>query len=293
MRQRNYNGKHVKRAVRAGLFLGVLCCLAGCVKPPSQPPVTSTPQPEVTPAEPMQPTMEPELSATPIPPTMTPEPSPTPVLPTVTPDPTPTPPVETGSSPTPVPTPEQDPVVSPDPALTVTPDVTPTEEILPDPTPEITVTPEAVPTLSPTPVPTGMPEYDALLQNGWQRTEDFFENRGIYFSGRFRETELIREEGSYGYRYIAPEEPEIALLIMGEEAGVQLLLDELMQREGACDILQEGPEDYSYLYVAGDSMVKGRVYACYVAEQEYRMRVELHYPALWDTQKEGYDFYLR
>lgn len=285
MRRENCKKRTEKRAVCAGLFLGILCSLTGCVKPTVHPVVTKVPQPVPTGTATLPVTATPEITkrgenVTEIP-TSQPEAIITrPVPPTMEPKPSLTPEAEISSVPTSQPSPTS--TMKPNPTV-----------ISPEMTPEVSPTPEALPTASPLPLPTGSPDYKALLQNGWQRTEDFFGNRGIYFSGRFCETEVIREQGSYGYCYTSPEEPEVTFSVIGEEAAVQLFLDELIRPDVSCDILQEGAEDYSYTYVADDIRVTGRVYACYVTEQAYRMRVELRCPATWDTQKEGYDFYLQ
>lgn len=274
-----------KRAVCAGLFLGIWLGLSGCVVPVVGPGSTNTPVPQTT--EGVRPTPEQEQ------PTGTPEPVVTEsaVKPTVAP--------VTGSTETP--------------GVTVPVFVTPTEE--PDSTPVITpgntgtpgpqtgdhtefptLTPEVSPepTVTPIPLPTAIPEYDTLLRNGWQRTEDFFGCREIFFSGKFDDAEPVIGEGSCEFGYRAVSDASVLLRIIGEEnAGVQPFVEELRQSRPECLIGQEGPEDYSYAYVEGKTQVNGRVYACRNGGTEHRMRVEFYSPAGSDMQTEGYGFYLR
>ena len=269
------------------------------VTPTDRPYNTETVQPSVTP----QVTEHPELILTPEPvptptplvePVVTPEP-----LPTVTPVPevteeplvtvTPTPEVTEEPLVTVTPTPE----VTEEPLPTLTPVPEVTEEPLPTVTPEPEVTEEPLPTVTPEPLPTGTPDYGALLQNGWQRAEDFFGKREIVFSGIFDFTELIATEGRYEYRYTVGGDVTRLFCIIGEEdSGVQPFLDELEQLYAGCSIFPEGPEDYRYIYTEGAVEVKGRVYSCNTEEKVCRMRIEYHYPA-GEQQTEGQDFYLR
>ncbi len=293
MRKKFFCLQQGMRMGRVGLFLGTMCVLAGCIKPISAPGTTLTPEPvatctaEVTPeqetatpvpqvTEPVTqgaiaPTEEPEVLPTP-----TPEPLPTPV-PTATPEPEPTP--------TPVPTPI--PISTPEP--TPAPTMNPEAEVTPEPT----MTPEVTSEPTPTPEPTGRPEYDTLLQNGWQRTGDFFGRREIFFSGMFDKTELIAEPGRYEYRYLASGDDAVSFYIIGEEMPAQQFLDELLLQQDDCLIEQEGTDDFSYVYVEGDVRVRGRVYSCTEGETERRMRIEFFGPAFAETQTEGYEFYLR
>ncbi len=268
---RRFSKQWKKRAVCSGLFFGVFFGAAGCVTPAVQPEITNTPEPVVTDTVkptpvPTAPTATPEVLPTP---TLEPTPEPT-LLPTATPEPT--------ETPAPLPTPTPLPVEVP----TLTPAMTPTPELLPTATP------------TPTPVPTGMPDYVTLLQNGWQRTEDFFGCREIFFSGKFDRTELFAEEERYEYRYTSSAEEGIVLCVIGE-VGVQVqqFLDELIQGNETCRIEPEGDEDYNYVYTVGDVSVEGRVYACHTEGKEGRMRVEFHRPVPEAEQPEGYDFYLR
>jgi len=149
-------------------------------------------------------------------------------------------------------------------------------------------------TVTPIPLPTAIPEYDTLLRNGWQRTEDFFGCREIFFSGKFDDAEPVIEDGSYEFSYRAVSDVSVLLRIIGEEgAGLQPFLEELQRNRPECLIVKEGPEDYSYAYIDGKTQVNGRVYACGDGETECRMRVEFYSPAGSDLQTEGYGFYLK
>lgn len=309
MRNRRFHAGLKKRAVCAGLFLGMLCGLFGCVKPGpiAQPVATKTPVPSPTEAVAPMPTSAPEITETPTPTvrpvkpipeaTATPEPEVTMPISEITPTPelqitiTPVPEITVTPEPEAKSTPEPQATVSPEPEVTVTrsPEitVTPEPEITVTPEPEIMVTPE--PEVTPTPAP----DYNALLQNGWQRTEDFFGCREIYFSGQFTETELIAEEGYYEYRYTKTGDATTYFSLIGETALLQGLLDELAQKGTECVILQEEDSLYSYVYAEDGMVVKGRVYACVAEDAEHRMRAELHYPVGEEEKSEGYDFYLR
>lgn len=305
MRKRSRYASFKKRAVIAGLFLGMLCGMTGCVKPVTQtggPQETATPVPVPTgevpplPSSTPLPTAPPEATR-PVQPTAipTPELSPTKPLPPVTgsvPSPTP---VAEG---TPTPTPESLPTATPTPDAEITGETTPellpspTPELIPSPTPE--ATPEVLPTATPGPEPTPYPDYGALLQNGWQRTEDFFGCREIYFSGRFTDTELFATEGRYEYRYTIGAEPGVSFSVIGEEdAGIQQFLDELIQKDTSCELREEGEADFSYSYSEENMRIRGRVYACEADAKEHRMRVEMRYPVGEENQTEGYDFYLK
>lgn len=274
-----------KRAVCAGLFLGIWLGLSGCVRPTVGPGSTNTPVPQTT--EGVRPTPEQEQ------PTGTPELSPTEpaVKPTVAPTAGPT--EAPGFTPTVFVTPTEIP--------DSTPSVKPEDTTTPVPqegsvTGVPTLTPEGLPepTLTPIPLPTVIPEYDTLLRNGWQRTEDFFGCREIFFSGKFDDAEPVIGEGSCEFGYRAVSDASVLLRIIGEEnAGVQPFVEELRQNRPECLIEQEGPEDYSYAYVEGKTQVNGRVYACRNGGTEHRMRVEFYSPAGSDMQTEGYGFYLR
>lgn len=274
-----------KGAVCAGLFLGILFMLAGCVKPAVGPGITSTSEPTATAGA--KPTPVPEI------PTGTPEPTVTEpaVKPTVAPtiEPTKEPEVTT----TGVVTPTNSPETTPNPTATPAPsegDITPEPSLTPDVPGE--AAPE--PTETPVPLPTAMPEYDTLLQNGWQRTEDFFGCREIFFSGRFDDAEPVVGQGSYEFSYRSFSDVSVLLRIIGEEGiGVQSFVDELRQNRPECLIVQEGPGDYSYVYADGRTQVNGRIYECRVGDTENRMRVEFYSPAGADMQTEGYGFYLR
>lgn len=273
MRKKKVLFVKAKRAAGAGLFLGILLGLGACTEPVVGPGETNTPVPTVTvgvipsqvPETPTpEPTKEPE-------PTATSAPS---AAPTATSAPTQTP------TPVPKPTEEPEPTVTPVPSATNTP--VPTEA------PEVLVTP------TPVPLPTGQPEYETLLQNGWQRTGDFFGCREIFFSGKFDRTELSAVPGRYEYRYTASSDEEISFSVIGEEGlTVQQFLDELTQRVPECRMEQEAEEDYRYTYLEGELLVQGRIYACGTQENRNRMRIEFRGPGAGDVTTEGYEFYLK
>lgn len=274
-----------KGAVCAGLFLGLWLGFSGCVKPTMGPGATKTPLPVAT--EGVKPTPGQEsVPGTPVPQMTNPVVKPT-VAPTVVPTDGPemTPPVFV----TPTDFPEVTPVITPE--STATPRL-PEEDITEVPTVMPEISPE--PTVTPVPLPTSIPEYDTLLQNGWQRTEDFFGCREIFFSGKFDDAEPVIGEESYEFSYRAASDVSVLLRIIGEEGvGLQPFMDELRRNRPECLIVQEGPEDYSYAYIDGKTQVNGRIYACGGEETEQRMRVEFYSPAGSDMQTEGYGFYLR
>ena len=286
--KRKHDGKLKKRAVCTGLFLAVLFGISGCVSP-VQPTITpgetGTPNPVPTEELPPEPTGTPAVTE----PVGTPAVGPTkPVLVTGTPSPEATSEVRPTPENTPTPEVTGEAVNRPTPA--------PTNEV----TPELTGEPEQTPTPLPdaeiteSPMPTPCPEYDTLLQNGWQRTEDFFGNREIFFAGLFTETQLRAEEGRYEYSYTVTENPFVSFSVIGEEnQPLQLFLDDLGQKGTECVIVQEGESDYSYTYIEELVTVRGRVYSCPENENTHRMRVELRYPWAEESSTEGYDFYLR
>lgn len=301
MRNKRFHAGKIKRAVCTGLFLGVLCGLPGCVKPGpvAQPVATKTPVPEPTEAVTPIPTVAPEITES-----ITPTAGPTKPIPeaTATPEPevTPTPEPEATLAPEPgvtsTPEPEVTPTPEPEPGISPMPEVTsaPEPEVTPTPEPEIiTPEPEATPTPEPEVTSAPQPDYNALLQNGWQRTEDFFGCREIFFSGQFTETELIAEEGYYEYRYTKAGDGAAFFSVIGENALLQGLLDELAQKGEECEIFQEEEFLYGYTYREEGMTVKGKVYACVTDDKEYRMRAELHYPEDGEGTWEGYEFYLR
>lgn len=267
MRKRQSRFVREKRAVCAGLFLGVLLCFPACKEPGGQPGITGTFAP--TPTEkavltlaPGTPTTEPVLTDVPDRPVMFPTETPAVV------------------SPTPVPT------EGPEMTAAVTPEPTP------EPTEEPTVSPDAEET--PTPEPTGQPEYDTLLQNGWQRAEDFFGQREIFFSGKFDRTELIAVPGRYEYRYTASSDAGITFSIIGEEnVSIQLFLEELAGNSIECHIELEKKNDYRYLYTDGNYTVEGRIYRCGTDDASRCMRVEFRTAAKEELNTEGHEFYLR
>jgi len=276
-----------KKAVCAGLFLGMWLSFGGCVTQPAGTEHTNTPGPTGTGN--IQQTPEP-MTATPVPPVTEAVVKPT-VVPTVGPTEIPemTPPVSTAPTEIPKNTPEITPESTPTPPLqegTVTEAPSATPVVTPEITPE--------PTKTPAPLPTAVPEYDTLLQNSWQRTEDFFRCREIFFSGKFDDAEAVVGDGTYEFSYRAISDVSVLLRIIGEEdKTVQPLLDELRKKWPECVITEEGPEDYSYVYVDGKTQVSGRVYACRDGVREHRMRIEFYCLSGVDMQTEGYGFYLR
>ncbi len=279
MRRKRHLLGNVKRAAGAGLFLGMFLGMGACTGPVAGPGVTNTPLPVVT--ENPIPSQRPD---TPTPePTKNPEPTVT-LVPSATPTAT-SAPIQT---PTPVPEPTKEPELTATPGPTETP--VPSATVTPVPT-EV---PEIMVTATPVPLPTGQPEYETLLQNGWQRTEDFFGNREIFFSGKFDRTELSAVPGRYEYRYTASSDEGIMFLVIGEEGvTVQQFLDELAQKAPECRMEQEAEEDYRYTYTEGAFTVTGRIYACGTDEAVSRMRVEFLGPEQGDVLTEGYEFYLK
>lgn len=278
-----------KRAACLGLFLCILLGVSGCTKPTEGPESTNTPIPMAT--EGVKPTPAPvPTTVTPVPPVTKPVVKPT-VAPTV--EPTDVPEVIPTVAVTPTECPVTKPVVVPESTATPGPQEGDITEA-PSPTPKVTPDISPEPTETPTPLPTAIPEYDTLLQNGWQRTEDFFGCREIFFSGKFDDAEPVIGEGSYEFSYRSVSDVSVLLRIIGEEGmGLQPFMDDLRKKHPECLITQEGPEDYSYAYVEGKTQVYGRIYACGDGETANRMRVEFYSLAGSDIQTEGYGFYLR
>lgn len=280
--------KNKRKAAYAGLLLLSGCVIGGCKEPGETGKITETPVPTVT-AIP-QPTYTT---------TITPTVTEAPLIPTDRPTDTPTesPTAEPTLSQSPTVTPTVSPTPEPTEGVTSIPTAKPTEAVIltPEPTEKVTVTPTEEPTLTPTPEPTAIPEYDTLIQNGWQRTEDFFGKREVYFSGMFDTVDLIAEEGRYGYRYLATADADISLSIIGEEdLTVQEFTDELTDRYPECSVVFEGEQDYRYEYTAEGKTISGRVYSGTEGDKENRMRVEMVYPSENEIyRQEGYGFYLR
>ena len=269
--------------------IGTLCLLltvavvGGCKQPVSNP-VTQTPSPTAT-IVPTLPVVSPPASVTPEP-TATPEPELTITLePTATIEPTATP----------EPTPE--PTATPEPTPELLP--TPTPEVTIEPTPEITqtpveeVTPTPMPTFTPTPSPTPVPEYDALLQSGWQRAEDFFGGHEIFFSGKFDAVETITENGRYEFLYTVTGEEGISFHVIGEEERTANdFLAELAATQPMAVIVPEDMTDFSYTYSENGSVVKGRVYDSAGGAIANRTRIEYRCPEERYLD-EGNEFYIR
>lgn len=283
-----------KRAAGIGLFFGMLWCVGGCEKPAFSTEVTKTPVPTVTvqpeltkiqssgkPTQTPAATKEPEITEKL--PLSSPEPSTAP-LPSSVPDNT----LAPAGQPSAVPT-EKLPV-------TPKPSVKPTK--LPAPTVAPVIVPTAQPGASPEPsVPpllTPIPEYAALLQNGWQKTEDFFQTREIFFSGIFDHAEIVAATGRYEYQYTSSLKEGIGFAVIGEKDAVaQQFLDELVFEFPDCQIVEEGEEDYSYTYQREETLVTGRVYTCRNGENANRMRIEFYTSAQAEGEMEGYGFYLK
>lgn len=271
--------------------IGTLCLLltvavAGGCKQPVSNPVTQTPSPTAT-IVPTLPVVSPPASVTPEP-TATPEPELTITLePTATIEPTATP----------EPTPE--PTATPEPTPELLPTPTPTPEVTVEPTPEITqmpveeVTPTPMPTFTPTPSPTPVPEYDALLQSGWQRAEDFFGGHEIFFSGKFDAVETITENGRYEFLYTVTGEEGISFHVIGEEERTANdFLAELAATQPMAVIVPEDMTDFSYTYSENGSVVKGRVYDSAGDAIANRTRIEYRCPEERYLD-EGNEFYIR
>ncbi len=279
-----------KKAAYAGLLLGTLCVMSGCKTTPVSGKITKTPEPTATDrptitsgptmteyptiTEQPTPTKQPSATDTPFPsntPTVTPGTEPTEV-PTKEPTPVPTVP----ERPTPVPTPEP----------SATPTVKPTGPAVASPTPT------SGPTS--TPVLTEAPDYTVLIQSGWQRAEDFFGKREVYFPGIFDKADVAAVPGRYEYVYTAAAQEGACFSMIGEEdATVQQFLDTLAGYPD-CRIVPEGEEDYCYEYTAEGKRVYGRIYSCNYEGQQGRMRLEL--VCLSESElcgQEEYTFYLR
>lgn len=265
------------------LFLALCLLFAGCVKPVTGPETTNTPAPAVT--------GEVEPTKTPAPAKTTPTPAVTePIA-----EPTAVPEVKPTDEPKVTEVPNITPVVTTEPTPTSGPEATkPPEGGDGTEVPGVTPEPTPVPVVTAVPLPTPVPEYGTLLENGWQRTEDFFGCREIFFSGIFDLGEAITGEESYEFCYRSASDESVLFRVIGEEGrSAEAFLDELRQNQSDCLIEQEGTEDYSYVYIDGQNRIKGRVYDCGNGEAVNRMRVEFYSPAHSDIQTEGYGFYLR
>lgn len=281
-----------KKAAYAGLLFGTVCFICGCKITEVSRNVTGTPVPAATEV--------PAASDTPYP---TPADTPTVIKPTDAPTKEPTqkpttePTAEPEKTPTPVPTIQEQPtlVPMPEPSGRPSPTPAPTESATKAPTRPVTKKPVKPTSPADTPSPTALPDYDALIQNGWQRTEDFFGQKEVYFSGIFDQAELNAEPGRYEYIYTAVNQENVRFAVIGEEdADVWQFLDTLTENYPDCRILFEGEDDYSYEYTAEEERVCGRVYSCLRGETQNRMRIELICPEESGLYgQEGYAFYLR
>lgn len=291
MRKSGKKKQTIKSSMWIGLFLGIICCFFGCgrEKVPAGAEETGFPTPTAVISAGVT-TLAPEPTVTPVPTeepvsAITPAPTETPI-PEVTEEPEPTITPEPTETPTPEVTEEPVPTVTPAPMETPTPEVTkePEPTVTPEPTPE--VTPEVTPT------PEAMPDYAALITGGWQKTEDFFGEKEIFFPGRFHETVLYAEPGRYEYCYTAADEPEVTFSIIGEDMAMQLFLDGLAQKGNTCTVWTENENEYGYVYPDGQYIVTGRVYGCDTELLNRRMRIEFRYPAE-TLQTEEYRFYIK
>lgn len=275
-----------RKAAYAGLLLLGSFVLGACTKPGMSGKVTEQPVPTLTEAP------EPTLTGGAGQPSHVPAATPTAELtPEGTQRPTQLPSLMPTTEATAVPTtePVKRATVTPTvkPAVTVTPMAKPTVTTVPLPTQEPLPTNE--------PIPTETPEYDTLIRNGWQRTEDFFGQREVYFSGKFDTVELLAVDGRYEYRYSASADMAVSFSIIGETGkDIHSFMRELTAQYPDCVVTAEGDADYSYWYTSERQIVSGRTYDCTGEGQTSCMRVELRYPA-GDTQygNEGYVFYLR
>lgn len=262
-----------KRAACVGLFLGVLFGFSACTGSVGQPGITDSPVP--SPTETGMPTPEQGTPTT--------EPEGETPTPEITKTPT------SGPTDTPVPPPTATAEPTKEPELTLPPEVTsgPENTVTAEPT----IPPE---NLTPTPEPTGQPEYETLLRNGWQRTEDFFGCREIFFSGRFDETVLIAVPARYEYRYTSSADESVSFSVIGEEGlQIQEFLDGLAGETMECYIERETEYDYCYRYTEGEETVVGRIYDCGTEEVHRCMRIELRMTATGTTPAEGHEFYLK
>lgn len=234
---------------------------------------TATPAPTSTdtPAPTSTATPEPTSTATPAP-TNTATPAPRPSLkPTATPVPSVTPVL----------------VGTPVPSLTGTPVLT--GEVMPTATPKLPGTPKptgegtGTPELSNTPVPepTVFPEppedYGLLLQNGWQRTQDFFEEKEIYFPGGFVTARITAEDGKYLCEYQKPQDAKTVFLMEGlENAEPNEVLSQLQEGREPM-LLREEEAGTRYCYWQENKVISGIVYACQngaVMRLEMQSRIE-------------------
>lgn len=179
--------------------------------------------------------------------------------------------------------------------------VSPAPEVSVTPNPEISITPEPMPTLPLTPMPTVKPEptpapdYDALMNGGWQRTEDFYGSRDIYFSAGFEPEGMVTEPERYGFFYYVPDDDSVSLSVMGEDGvTASRYREQLQEQYFECEIIEEQQEDYTYRYRTDDVTVYGRVYTTRNGENVGRMRIELSYRGDPDKAlEEGYFVYLK
>lgn len=284
-----------RKAAYAGLLLLGACIAGGCKEPATSGKVTEAPMLTATIAPRPTETEKPTATVMPQPTEIT-EPT---AMVTIKPFYTPT--VEPTEAVTPTTMPmiasTATPTVEPTERPTSTPTVEPTVTVTPtiEPTSVITVAPTAEPTPIPSPVPTAYPEYDTLIQSGWQRTEDFFGEHEIFFSGMFDTVELVAVPGLYEYQYTVTTNAEVSFSILGEEGEfVHSVLEALLALYPECLVTVEGEGDYSYKYTAQGQTVSGRVYDCTQGEQANYMRVELVYPAENENYgNEGYAFYIK
>lgn len=137
--------------------------------------------------------------------------------------------------------------------------------------------PSDMPTLDQTVFPEPPEDYDLLLQNGWQRTQDFFEEKEIYFPGGFVTARIVVEDGKYLCEYQKLQDAETVFLMEGlEKAEPQEVLSQLQEgREPV--LLREEEVGTRYCYLQENKVISGIVYACQngaVIRLELQSRIE-------------------
>ncbi len=170
-------------------------------------------------------------------------------------------PVPTGS-PTPAPTPEQTATPSPTPVIEPPLSPTPTEAPAPTelPTPTLEPEPTEAPVATPSPVAEKPVDFEALLQHGFQYTEDFFGEKEIYFSGVFLNAATESGKGMYRCEYRANDSTAVFVLCGREASGLSALMEQL-EAQGAEFVFYE-QNGIGYRYRTGERLVSGRIYAC-------------------------------
>lgn len=302
----------MKRAACCGLLLFGAAFLGacGCNKQPVGGKVTEIPVPTGSPTKAV-PTLDvsnyvtPVVSVTPeltkaVGATLTPELVPSEAIPSVSPEVTP----ETTPELTPEATPTES-VMEPTPAPTMEPELPPeiTPEITTEPTPEPTLIPEITeqpqPEITPTPIPEfsdaerGPAEVSVLIADGWQRTEDFYGEKEIYFPGSFSESDLTVATDRYLCTYRTKERTDITFLIEGNDSlQTAEWLEQFLTDHPEAEIYRYATRHYVYRYTEEGTIVFGHVYDCTV-KRDRMTRVEIKYPAEPTESGESVVFYIR